>query len=676
MKISLNWLKDYVSFNILPEKLSHQLTMAGSEVKKIASVNDDTLFELEITPNRPDCLNMLGLARETAAILNKTCRFPSLKKINFPKEKADITIEDKKGCLCYLGTVIENAAVRPAPEQIKKRLEALGMRGINNIVDITNFCLLETGQPLHAFDYDKLAGGKIVVRRAKKGERIVTIDGVERGLDENILVIADQERPVAIAGIMGGKDTEVTASTKNILLESAYFDPILIRRGSRQLGLSSESSYRFERGVDYPAVETGLNRAISLILQSARGTITKHAKVTYFKEKPAAKIRISREEIVAYLGAHLTASQCRNILGKLGFKVTAKGGGILEVLAPSFRSDIKQAVDLIEEIARISGYEKIPLTVPEVKIAGIYPPPQKKFRIFLRDMLLAQGFNEVITYAMVNQKVLAKSNLGSLQGIKIQNPLTQDQEMMRPSFIPGLLAAVALNFNRGEKDLKLFELAKIYLPSQGEKEILGIVMSGSQILDWRKPKEGKIDFYDLKGALEIIFARLDIREFNFRSNDAPCFERGQRAGVFIAGKEAGRLGRVSGEVLDKWDIKSRDVFLAEVDVESFLSGLSGSRAFRPPVEFPAVVRDVSLDVTDTVAFEEVRKLAIRLGGPILSSIVFKEEYLGEKIPPGHRGLIFSLTYQSPERTLTEAEVTVIHEKILKSFKESLGAVIR
>lgn len=678
MEISLNWLKDYVDFKVSTEELAHQLTMAGLEVKKVSSIGNDTVFELEITPNRPDCLNMLGLARETAAILKKAYKFPALKNIQFPKSKADITIEDKKACSCYIGTVIENVLVAPAPEGIKKRLESLGTRGINNVVDITNFCLMETGQPLHAFDYDKLIGGKIVVRRARKGETIVTIDGIERTLDENILVIADGGRPVAIAGVMGGKNTEVTGSTKNILLESAYFDPVLIRRAARQLGLSSDSSYRFERGVDFSGVEKGACRAILLILEHARGQITKRTKISHVKEKPPAKIKISQEEIAAYLGERITLVQSKNILSKLGFKVALKGKNSLEVSVPSFRGDIKQAVDLIEEIARISGYEQTPLTVPQIKISNISSSPERKLKNALRQTLLAQGSNEVITYAMIHQKALIKSKLESLRGIKIQNPLTQEQEILRPSILPSLLSIASLNLNRGQKDFSFFELGKVYLPGEKEKDVLGIVVSGARPLDWRKAKREEFDFYDLKGILESIFSRLDIRELSYSDNDASFFEQGQAASVFVKGKEigVGRLGKMSDEVLKNWDIKSANIFFAEIDIQPLLSEGAPLKIFLPLQEFPAVVRDVSLAIKDFVKFEEIKKLAAELGQPILKSIVFKEEYLGEKIPAGHRGLIFSLVYQSAEKTLREDEVRAVHEQILNALISKLEAVQR
>ncbi|MCK5082327.1 MAG: phenylalanine--tRNA ligase subunit beta, partial [Candidatus Omnitrophica bacterium] len=401
MKISLNWLKDYVTLGLSPEKLAFKLTMAGLEVEKISSIGGDTIFELEITPNRPDCLNMLGMARETAAILKKPRRIPKVKKRVWPKQKCAIEIDDKQACRRYIGTLIEGVSIKRAQEKVVKYLTALGMRSINNVVDITNFCLMETGQPLHAFDYDKLIGGKIFVRRAFKGEKIVTIDDVERELDPSILVIADQKRAVAIAGIMGGKDTEVTERTKNILLESAYFDPILIRRASRKLGLSSDSSYRFERGVDYRTVEDGAARAIDLILQSAGGKITKRSDVVAARKKTTqTQIAISKDTINARIGASYTDAQYKDILKRLDFSVASSKTGELKITPPSFREDVKADEDIVEEVSRIIGYDNLPLSFPQIKVSSIPPDPKRLARQKTRGLFLAQGFNEVITYTM------------------------------------------------------------------------------------------------------------------------------------------------------------------------------------------------------------------------------------------------------------------------------------
>ncbi len=673
MKISLNWLKDYISFGISPQELAHRLTMAGLEVEKISLSDQDTVFELEITPNRPDCLNILGIARETGAILNKKWDHPKVKKLSFPREKCDIQILDKKGCSCYIGTVIKNVTITQAQEKIRKYLEAIGTRSINNVVDITNFCLMEMGQPLHAFDYDKLVGGKIIVRRALKGEKIVTIDDVERTLDEDILVIADEKRPVAIAGIMGGKGTEVTDKTKNILLESAYFDPILIRRSCRKLGLMSDSSYRFERGVDLKTVEEGADRAISLILESAKGTIVFRNKLSLSKQKINPSISLSLETINCYLGSELTAVQCKQILERLDFKVVLSSKSILRITPPHFRRDILREVDVIEEIARVYGYDKIKETIPQIKMSAAAVDSKREWRNVLSETLRAQGLNQVITYTMVNRKSLQKSGQEDLEGIKIQNPLTQDQELMRPSLLPSLLNITVSNLNHGQKDLKFFELGKIYTPA-GEQETLGIIMTGSSNVDWRVPKRG-IDFYDLKGAVEKSLEKLGVGEFTVAAIEKSFLEGGQSVCFQKDGRILGVLGKVHEEVLSRWDIK-QDIFFAQLDLETIYLHAKKPARYNPPVEYPIITRDVSLAVKEEITFVQVEELARQLGQGLLSFVKFKEQYLGEKIPAGHRGLIFSLVYQSPQRTLRDEEVNSIHEVICKAFIEKLGAIKR
>ena len=683
MKISLNWLKDYVTPGISPEKLAYKLTMAGLEVEKISSVGDDTIFELEITPNRPDCLNMLGMARETAAILKKPRKLPKIKKRVWPKQKCAVEISDKQDCLRYIGTLIEGVSIKEAREKVIKYLTALGMRPINNVVDITNFCLMETGQPLHAFDYDKLDGGKIVVRRARKGEKIVTIDDVERELDPSILVIADQKQAVAIAGIMGGRGSEVTGTTKNILLESAYFDPVLIRRASRKLGLSSDSSYRFERGVDYRTVEDGASRAIDLILESAQGKITKRSDVVVARKKAAqTQITISKDTIAAHIGASLTTAQYKDILRRLDFSVTGSKTGVLKITPPSFRADIKAEEDIVEEVSRIIGYDNVPLSFPQVKASAILPDPKRITRRKARDLFLAQGFNEVITYTMINRKNLERSNQGDVRGIEIVNPLTQDQEIMRPSMLPSLLSIVLSNVNRGQKNIRFFETGKIYT-AKGEKDVLGIIMMGQRGDDWRQIKKEDVDYYDLKGALQQTFDRLGIEKskIRFESCREKFFASGQSAAVFIDGKKIGIIGKIEEDVLGRWDIKQKNVLFAQTDMDDIYVQKKQPLKYRTVSDFPSISRDISLAVQPQVTAydieQAIRKTVEREKQVVLADLKFVEKYEGDKISKEQIGLIFSLTYQSRfTRTLRDEEVTEAHSKVCDVLVRDLGVIRR
>jgi len=677
MKISLNWIKDYVSVGVTLDTLIHKLTMAGLEVEKVHTKDKDTILELEITPNRADCLNMAGMAREVAAVLNKTYEPPKIKKLKFPSQRCDIKNEDKKGCSRYIGTLIEDVKMGDAPQWMQKRLKSLEMRPINNVVDITNFCLMELGQPLHAFDYDKLIGGKIVIRRAKEGEKIVTLDNEEKVLDPSILVIADARRPVAIAGIMGGKDTEVTAETKNILLESAYFDPILIRRSARKLKLSSDSSYRFERGVSWEGVEQGADRALSFILQCAQGNIKKRSDSCWGQAKKQLTVEVTLKQINGYLGAELSIRECKNILKKLDFVVTVSKKDLLKVTPPTFRSDIKEAVDVIEEVARSIGYDHLPLSLPQIKPSTMPANPRRDMRRGLRETLCAQGFNEVITYSMVNQTMLEKVKQGELKGVTVKNPLTQEQEKMRPSLFPSLLTVLQTNLNRGQKDLKFFEIGKVY-GTKGEKETLGIIMTGVKEDDWRNEskEKKKVDFYDLKGAMEHALGGFVTKQMKFEVKEAEYFVEGESASICLRNKNIGILGRVAGDVLENFQIKQRDVFFAQVDLEIIHIENVKPKKYVPIIEFPAIIRDVSLAVKEDITFQQIKDIVFERGEKLLKEVNFLEQYLGDKISTGYRGIMFSLKYQSFERTLREEEVNAIHEKIEETLVSTLGVIRR
>ncbi len=676
MKISYQWLTDYVAVTVDAEKLAQRLTMAGLEVEKTEKIGNDTVFELEITPNRPDCLNHLGIAREVSAIFNKPLKSPKFKTPKSPKKKSDIAISDKKDCSRYIGTVIENIRVQETPVWMKGRLSTIGLRSINNVVDISNFVLMEVGQPLHAFDYDKLNGKKIVVRRAKDGEIITTIDGVERKLNSSILVIADAKKPVAIAGIMGGKNTEVTESTKNILLESACFDPILIRRAARALGLSSDSSYRFERGVDMEGVGTGSARAVNLILELAGGTISAAADIHSQKTVTKRMVAVDKNEIDRCLGTTISLSRCQTILNKLGFKVTTKKNTLM-ISVPPFRNDIKNDVDIIEEVARILGYDTLPMSLSLIKANSI---PQSKNRILretVANHLTAQGFNEVISYTMTNERSVEKSNLSAADAIRVKNPLTAEQEMMRPSLLPSLLPVVALNLNRGQRDLKFFETGKIYLASNTEEqEVLGIVLSGRRNQDWRESQKQESEFYDVKGIVKSLLDVLSGDKISFIPTEEKAFERGQAACALLNRNKVATFGVLAASVLSAWDIKQKNILYGEVNLSALYGARKPKIRFRALSEFPVITRDVSLAVKKDVTFEQIHALAVGVIPEFLTDVKFVEQYLGEKIPAGHHGMTLSFIYQSPSRTLREEEVNQRHETFLKNITEKFGATIR
>ena len=677
MKINLNWIKDYIDISNKVDELAYKLTLSGQEVEKIEKIDGDTIFELEVTPNRPDCLNLIGLSREFSAILNKSLKKPRIKKTKFLNSKCDITIKDKKDCSRYVGAIINGVNVKQAPKSIVKKISSVGLRSVNNIVDITNFCLMETGQPMHAFDYDKLVGGKIIVRRAKKGEKIIAIDGVAYDLDPSILIIADEKSPVAIAGVMGGKDTEVTESTKNILLESAYFDPILIRRASRKLALRSEASYRFERGVDIDVVETGAYRAINLIQELAGGAAVSKKDVYFGKiKKSQAKIDVTIDQINSLLGASLSTTKIKNILKKLECNVSEKKKNILQIIPPSFRNDIKKEVDVIEEVARVIGFDNLPLKLPEIKAQDIVSSRKWVFKNNLRYALTGQGLDEIISYTMVGKKVLENANIScSKEIVRNQNPLTEDQEFLRTDSLPSILNIVSLNIKRGQKDLKFFELGKVYSAS-GEKDVLSLVMTRVAKKDWRSPKKEEIDFYDIKGIVENILNRFAREEYRFSKAKSSCCQKGKSAEILFKNKVIGFLGKIDTSVLDRWDIKHQDVFFAQVETDSVFDASEKNVKYKAVCEYPRVVRDISLSLKENISYQEIKDVILSVKEPLLVEIDFVEQYLGEKLLEGQRGMTISLTYQSLKKTLTEQEVEKAHSVICQKILSDLQAIKR
>ena len=674
MKLSINWLKDYIDPKLTIDDLVERLTMAGLEVESIDNVGKDTVLEIEITPNRPDCLNILGLAREIGAITSKAVKTPLIKEHKTVGLKGLVRIENKKDCGRYIATLIKEVNIHDAPQEIKDRLSALGINAINNAVDITNFVLMETGQPLHAFDYDKLEGGKIVVRRALAGETIVTLDGIERKLDDSILVIADCRKPVAIAGIMGGRDTQITASTKNILLESAHFDMGVIRRACRSLGLRSESSYRFERNVNFEGVLKGANRATDLLLELTGGRLSGREESSIKVKSTVVQVKVAIADIESLLGVPVTELKAKSWLARLGFKITAKAGS-LNVQAPENRVDIQADVDVIEEIARMIGFDRLPAKLPLIKTVNISVDQRpREIKEKICRVVTAAGMIEIITHNMINSKALVKCKMDPLKAIRIFNPLNQEQELMRPSMLPSMLQVVGTNFNRGQKDLRLFEIGKRYF-LEGEKETLGIILTGRRCSDWRVSKKETVEIFDLKGIFEQILKSLGI-DASYEKNQFALLDEGCATSVMFEDKYLGSLGRVDRRILNNWDIKNQDVYYAGLHLDEIYLLPPRILKYKPISEFPAIVRDVSIAVKKEVPYKKIEEICSRQGGDILGSVQFIEQYSGEKIQAGYKGLVFSCQYQSTTKTLREEEVSAVHERILQALIQDLGAIRR
>ena len=699
MKVTYNWLKEFVEIKISPQALAQKLTMAGLEVTSQEEKDGDFVFEIEVTSNRPDWLSVIGVAREVAVILGKKLKIPGVKKQQ--KFRVDplpfaIKVENKKDCPLYTAKIIKDVKVMPSPDWLRKRLELIGCRSINNIVDISNYILFTWGEPLHTFDLDKLVSPlagypvsplKIIIRRAKNGEEIITIDGIKRILDEEMLIIASEinrqtskqanrqtGRPIAIAGVMGSKDTEVTEATKNILLEAAAFNPIVVRRGRRNLGIQSESSYRFERGVNLEIADNASWQAAELIqeLTGGRCVLAKRSGLTRAKRK---SIFLELSAANKTLGINIAASKIKKILNSLEFKTRIKTKNHFTVKIPAHRPDVNLDVDLIEEIARISGYENVPQTLPTVK-PQVCVGETRDLVSLTKNILVGLGLNEVITYGLMDKDLLREFRMyeGS-QVIEILNPLSKEQEILRPRLIPGLAACVAYNLNQRQEYINIFEVAKVFSQSKSrpqEELRLGIAICGIKPLLLQQGLiKDPVGFLHLKGISEVLFARLGIRDYNF---NAP--EDLSAITVYAAGEEIGLMAKIEKSVLDKLGIKNKDVFMLELSLDRLLFYINLNKKFSPLPIYPGISRDISLILKEGILVGDILEAIQKEGEPLLKDARLTDYYKGKQIPSGFKGLTISCLYRSDERTLTEAEINPAHSLICNLLADRFGAQIR
>jgi len=680
VKVTYNWLKEFVEIKITPKALAEKLTMAGLEVTSLEEKEQDVIFEVEVTSNRPDCLSVLGIAREVAAITGKKLKLPEVSGRRVRRSPGHqaiaIKIEDKKDCPLYTAKVIRNVKVGPSPDWLKKRLELVGCRSVNNVVDITNYVLFEWGEPLHAFDLDRLNQEAIIVRRAKNGERLTTIDAEERLLNRDILVIADREKAVAIAGIIGGKDTEVTTGTKNILLEAAIFNPIIVRRGKQAQGLQSESAYRFERGVDLEMVEKASWAAVGLIEKVAGGRCVL-ARTSGTPRTTKKGIALEVSTVHKILGIDIPPIKIRKILTNLGFKVKAGAKNKFRVGVPSSRPDVNLGIDLIEEIARIFGYECIPKSLPAVK-PQVTVSQTKDLVPQIKNMLVGLGLNEVITYSLIDKELLKGFWVGEGSDlIEILNPLSKEQEILRPLLMPSLVNCTAYNLRQKQTYINIFEIAKTYFKSGGkiqEQYSLGVALCGMKSLWFGQGHlQDEAGFLHLKGILETIFKRLGlaISDYKFIGK-----ENGNEFEVNVRNDNTGTLRRVDKGVLERLDIKNKEVFALEIGLERLLSRLPIEKKFVPLARYPGITRDTTLELKEDITLEQIMETIAQRGEKLLEEAKLIAYFKGEQVPDGFRRITISFRYCSAERTLTEAEINPIHTNVVKALEERFQAKIR
>ncbi len=657
---------------------------------------DDTVIEVDLTPNRPDCASVLGIAREVAGFTHQPLRLPVTDPGPLDGQGIDarVTIDTPALCPRYAARRLSGVTIGPSPAWMQRRLLAVGLRPINNIVDITNYVMLEYGQPLHAFDFEQLAQARIVVRQPTAGETtLVTLDNVQRRIEPDMLLICDGDRPVAVAGIMGGLDTEVTGSTREILLEAACFDPVSIRRTARRLNLPSEASYRFERGVDPELAPVALERAVQLMIELAGASPRGHTLDVYPGKKDPLVLELRVAKVNQLLGTELSDEAITSYLQGIGFAVNPGDATRLQVTVPTFRPDVEREVDLVEEIARLYGYNEVPVTMPTI---GMDCPSRDRLlqrRRQLARFFTAHGFCEAINYSFVSPRHLEQLGLARddrrLQTTRLLNPLTEEQSILRTSLLPGLLENIRRNINFQQTDIRLFEIGKIFIQEQeGEQPAeyyrLAAVLSGGRYPGARPLyfKDQEVDFFDVKGVAEHCLQELGVRgsrgACRLQQDDRSCQPYADPAmfmRIMDGDREVGRFGRLAPAVGRAFALK-QDVFFLELDVEMLASLPEQVVAFHPLPRYPAVRRDIALLVAEDIEAGALLAAIDAQKEKLVESVEIFDVYQGEPIADGMKSVALSITYRSAQQTLADESVDTVHEKIVNSLMSQFGGRYR
>jgi phenylalanyl-tRNA synthetase beta chain len=672
MKISANWIRDFVSPTASDRDVAEALTVSGIAIEGYFGEGADQTWEAEITTNRVDAMNHYGVAREVSAIYDLDIapiapRISESGQANFP-----IVIDDPEGCARYTARVVRGVNIAAAPAKIAHRLELIDQRSINNVADASNYVLNELGHPTHAFDLDKLEGGRIIVRRARAGETITTLDGVERKLLPEDLVIADANKPVAIAGVMGGEATMITDATRNVLIESAWFDPASIRRTARRLGMHTDASHRYERGADCGITSLACARVAELIVASAGGEISAEIDVVA-RTIVQPRIPLASSEVKRILGVEIPPVEIARILRRLGFKVEGNGPEFT-ITMPTWRLDVEREIDLIEEVARIYSYLKIPSTLPSFS-GGVVELLNARKQSALRGRLLALGYNESLSSTFIPQE--DARYFASAEPVRIANPLSEEASFMRTSLAPGLLSQIAYNLNRGNSDVRLFESGHVYA-MQGEAvdehNALAFVATGSACEPSVHGKPEPLTFFHLKGDIEQLLAAFDASDVTFDRTVPAWLHPGRAARAQVDGKTLAIFGQLHPQVAAARKIK-QDVFLAEVFVEALYALTLRQPTYTPISKYPAVERDFSFVLPEGVEFASIRQQLSALRIAELSTILPAETFRGGSLAAGTYSFLLRVRFQSAERTLRDDEVAAWSQQIVKSV-ELLGGSLR
>jgi len=691
LKVPYSWLKDHVDLRISAQKLIHRLTMAGLEVEDVMDCDGDPVMEINVTPNRGDCLSILGIAREVSALTGQALRQPAPKSRKKPAayEKTneypfDVAIKNITLVPRYMAQIIADVKIEVSPSWMVRRLELMGLRSINNVVDATNYVLLEYGQPLHAFDYHLLKGNFLQARPAKRDEVIRTLDGVDRSLMSHDIVIADHDKAVALGGIMGGENTEITSNTRCIVIESAFFDPVAIRKTSRRLGLSTDSSYRFERCVDINGVATALKRVSLLICELTGGRLIRQPMDIYPKKKKPLAISLSPSQINSFLGTSLSDASIKKSLRSLRFSISETSKHQWNVTVPSYRADVTRDVDLIEEVARFHDYETIPATQP-IELTEKMERSERveiALRDQVRDMLSASGFFEAIHFSFCSKKDLQALSPDFFEkSVSLQNPLAEEYECLRSSLLPSLIRNALYHQNRQLETVRIFELRPVFekrTKGYGENMKLGGVMYGLRPnFHWESGRQ-TVDFYDVKGVVEKIGVFLGIQNIQWRgsqTNDYPFLHPGQSCLVGIHNQIIGYLGALHPSCVSAFDLK-QEIFVFELSWDLLLQGCRSDKQYREVSKFPFIHRDLALLVDDSISAAQIEGVIKKGGADLIQEVYPFDLYRGPSIPSGKKSLGYSLKFGSRERTLMEEEVNHVYEAIVRDLNNTLQITIR
>lgn len=679
MKISIDWLNEYLDEDIAVPLVVDALNRIGLMVESWEEKDGDTILEVETYSNRPDTLGHLGMARELAVSLEvklKERSWPLVEISQKTSDVADVQVWDEDLCPRYCGIVVKGIKVGPSPLWLSRQIEAMGLNPVNNVVDVTNYVLFSTSQPIHAFDLEKIGGAKIIIRRARKGEGLLCLDGTTLALQPEMLVIADESKPMALAGVIGGQESAVSLETKDVFIESACFDPISVRKTRKAAGLQTDASYRFERGADIGFPPQAALMAASLLSQFG-GKATKELADVYPQPRKNREIVLRHRRIGELLGVEVEEGFVKKTLQDLEFGVEAQQPGIWKIRVPTWRVDIDREADLIEEIARFYGYDKIPAVVPPLKVIEPISDRNKEKLSRLRPILFHYGFNEVINFSFSDPDKEAALGTGR-QPVEIRNPISSKSSLLRTTLLGGLMENLVWNTNRGLEDVQVFEVGNLYCrEDQGclEKLTLSLLSAGPLGEEDWQDKARAADFFHLKGACEALMRGLRYEPFSFEIEGHVLFDPGHTLALVYKEEKVGYLGLVKRNILDFFSVK-QEVYAAELDLGLLFGKQPRAFSYTPVAKYPCISRDISLLVPQEVSYQDLKKALEKLPLPILEEFQLIDRYAGESIPPDKVSLSLRFIYRHPQRTLLAEEVDKTEQQVIIHLTRTLKVQLR